>query len=251
MSAVICAIALNEEPYLDEWIEYHLALGFEHVYLYDNALEPTDFSRNMFDRSRVSITHWPGRGQQYPAFRHFLNSEVGHHKWVSFHDCDEFIVLKKHKNIVDFLKEYCENGAISLNWYLYGTNWHIKKNNEPVVKRFTKREKVINDHVKSICVIADIETIYNAHFPILKKGYQKDTNSKVINGPFNKNGPSDVAVVNHYWCKSVEEYEIRFKGYGGDGNPKTTLISNMEYTNEVYDPSAYVFYTRSTLKPNL
>ena len=35
--AVICAIALHEEPYIDEWIQYHLALGFSHIYLYDNS----------------------------------------------------------------------------------------------------------------------------------------------------------------------------------------------------------------------
>ena len=39
--ACICAIAKNEDLYLDEWIQYHLALGFKHIFLYDNHDEPT------------------------------------------------------------------------------------------------------------------------------------------------------------------------------------------------------------------
>jgi hypothetical protein len=35
--AVICAIALDEELYIDEWIRYHLLLGFNHIYVYDNS----------------------------------------------------------------------------------------------------------------------------------------------------------------------------------------------------------------------
>ena len=32
--AIVCAIALNEELYIDEWIKYNLALGFSHIYIY-------------------------------------------------------------------------------------------------------------------------------------------------------------------------------------------------------------------------
>lgn len=32
----ICCIAKDENWYVNDWIGYHLALGFDHVYLYDN-----------------------------------------------------------------------------------------------------------------------------------------------------------------------------------------------------------------------
>jgi len=35
--AVVCAIALNEDLYIDEWITYNMALGFSHIYIYDNG----------------------------------------------------------------------------------------------------------------------------------------------------------------------------------------------------------------------
>ena len=33
----LMAIALNEDPYIDEWIKYNLMIGFDHVYIYDNS----------------------------------------------------------------------------------------------------------------------------------------------------------------------------------------------------------------------
>ena len=36
-SAVLCVIVLNERPYIDEWINYHLGLGFSKIVVYDNS----------------------------------------------------------------------------------------------------------------------------------------------------------------------------------------------------------------------
>ena len=36
MKSAIRAIARNEEDYLLEWINYHLNLGFDHIFLCDN-----------------------------------------------------------------------------------------------------------------------------------------------------------------------------------------------------------------------
>ena len=44
------------------------------------------------------------------------------------------------------------------------------------------------------------------HYLHLKNGNQHDTNGKVFWGPFNKNGPLDVAAIHHYHKKSYGEY---------------------------------------------
>lgn len=38
-SLSVCSIFKNEAPYLREWIEYHLIVGIEHFYLYNNNSE--------------------------------------------------------------------------------------------------------------------------------------------------------------------------------------------------------------------
>jgi hypothetical protein len=36
-----------------------------------------------------------------------------------------------------------------------------------------------------------------------------DTNKKLFEGPFNVDGPADVAYINHYLCKTREDYSMR------------------------------------------
>ena len=34
---VICALAKNEEDYVNEWVKFHLNIGFDKIYIYDNG----------------------------------------------------------------------------------------------------------------------------------------------------------------------------------------------------------------------
>ena len=43
MKSAVCAVARNENAYLLEWIDYHLNLGFDKIFLYDNN-DPEDDS---------------------------------------------------------------------------------------------------------------------------------------------------------------------------------------------------------------
>lgn len=36
-NVAICTIVKNETLYLDEWVDYHIALGFSPIYIYDNS----------------------------------------------------------------------------------------------------------------------------------------------------------------------------------------------------------------------
>lgn len=47
MKSAICSIARNENEYLDEWVTYHLNLGFDHIFIYDNN-NPDDCSLPQF-----------------------------------------------------------------------------------------------------------------------------------------------------------------------------------------------------------
>ena len=36
MKTAICAIAKHENVYINDWVNYHLNLGFDHIYIYDD-----------------------------------------------------------------------------------------------------------------------------------------------------------------------------------------------------------------------
>lgn len=247
--ACICAIAKNEHLYLDEWITYHISLGFKHIFIYDNHDTPT--IDRMFGhkyKSSITIIHWPGHAAQYPAYNHFIKQDYStQYKWVSFHDIDEFLVIKttQFQSLEDLLEKHCPNGSLSFNWLMFGSSGLTSYTPQPVTKRFQRCEKMVDQHVKSISVITDIDHIVNAHYVVLKSGgVQRDTNGKQFFGPWNPNGPNDIAQINHYWCKSKGEYSLRYGKHVGDGLVKLNKIEEMEKTNEGFDSSAWDFYKK-------
>jgi hypothetical protein len=58
-TAAICCIVTEEEAYLHEWIDYHLGIGFDHVYIYDNS---QDFDLQLWHRKHATVKHFPGLG---------------------------------------------------------------------------------------------------------------------------------------------------------------------------------------------
>ena len=283
-TACLCAIAKNEVPYIVEWTNYHLAIGFSHIYLYDN--EDTDTLAPIFaGRNNVTVTHFPGKVMQYRAYNHFLCSQESHiHHWCGFLDIDEFLVLKKHNDVLSFLKDHCSKGIMSLNWFIYGENASLRDQihvdtedvSIPVTKRFILREPLPNKHVKCLFVREEVFCIYNAHYPLvfnpdLKRvvgidqknklcpilimsddtrivAPQHDTNGKHFIGPFNDNGPTDIAYINHYYFRSKTEYSAKYNSLGADGMTKGVSWACHPTRNDYFDDSARIFYLKSIEK---
>jgi hypothetical protein len=124
-TAVLCAIAKNEEPYIHEWIIYHLKLGFDHIYLYDNSDANTLKDLQLLYPKTVTVLHYPGKCLQLPAYNDFILRYGKDHTWCAYIDIDEFFVLKKEKTIKEVLQEKCRSGALAVNWVLFGSN-HVE-----------------------------------------------------------------------------------------------------------------------------
>ena len=79
--------------------------------------------------------------------------------------------------------------------------------------------------------------------------HNRDTSGKIINGPFNPDGPSDVAVLNHYIVKTREEHtQKKNRGRANTNNPgnlRTNTSFNTQNYNEVQDDSAYKIYLKA------
>jgi hypothetical protein len=217
--AVICSIALNEELYIDEWIKYHLALGFSKIYIYDNS------DNNILQSKQtdcVIISHFPGKKRQLEAYDFFVIQYKTKHKWVAIIDIDEFIVLKQHKSIMDFLNMYNYYESIALNWKMFGTAHQIEYSPNPVTERFYLCSNKVNTHVKCITQIEHIKINISSHYPQLKKGSFYDPSRTIVSPPFH-NGSYDIACIHHYYTKSVEEFRKKILRGTGDAHPARSL----------------------------
>lgn len=234
----ICAIVKDEGLYLDEWIRYHLGLGFDCVCLYDNsdANELGDWGERY--GGKVCVWHLPGPVRQLVAYNHFLATTS--HEWCAFIDADEFIVLRRHSSIREFVGEHCRGGAVCLNWYLFGSSGHEEYSPQPVLQRFQKRQASINPHVKCIVRCRDVFKMLSPHYPLMREGIPVDTSGEPVRGPLHYAGPSDVAVIHHYFTKSRGEYEAKVLRGRADILQRRSLSEFEAHDcNEVHDGSAW------------
>jgi hypothetical protein len=256
MYPVIVCIAKKEEDYIEEFVKYHLALGFKYIYLYDNEDIPKyeQFLHKYSDN--IKVIHLPfnnyHKGVQYIALEHFIDTylfttDITH---VAHIDIDEFIVLKKHENICDFINEYivgdCQ--AIGMNWRHFGSSGRKIKTNEPVTTRFTMCEQNGNIHIKTLFKKDHFMHYYSCHDVKLSYGHTKSTNNNIIIGPFNYNIDFSVIQLNHYKCKTLPEFRyIRTRQRAdvvGDIHENIDYAFKCVDINEVEDLTAYNFYKK-------
>ena len=219
--AAICAIALHEERYIDEWIQYHLKLGFYHIYIYDNS--DTYVLKNRKSEN-VTVIHYPGKTKQFEAYNLFVLNYKRKFRWAAFIDIDEFIVLKKHKRIMDLLYEYPDCDTLVLNWIMFGTSQETIYRDEPVTKRFQKCSPHVDSHFKSICQLHQIDYFSNPHAPILlSRTLMMDTNRTVVQSYEHPVGTTDVACIHHYYTKSEQEFREKLERGRSDVAEKRSL----------------------------
>ena len=254
---VIECIAKSEHNYIEEFVKYHLALGFKKIFIYDNEDKPT-YGKLLKNYKEVQVIHFPGITRQIAATRHFKNKILSRNKHITHvmsMDIDEYILLKKHSNIVDFIHEYihsqCE--AIGINWKFFGDSGNTKKSNEPNTLRFTKCDYFLDRHIKTLYAVKNYIRHIDPHQVKLSRGHTKSTSGKIINGPFNYELYNDVIQINHYKGKTWEEFQqIRKRGRSDiiPKEPENVLFNfNFVNRNDVEDLSAYNFY-KSVLEKN-
>jgi hypothetical protein len=258
MYPVIVCIAKRERDYIEEFVKYHLALGFKYIYLYDNEDIPTYETFLEKYKEFIKVIHLPhnnyGIGVQYVALDHFeknylFKTDITH---VAHIDIDEFIVLKKHANICDFISEYiigdCQ--GIAMNWRFFGSSGKKEKTDEPVTMRFTMCEEKGNTHIKTLYK-KDYYLRYNTcHDVVLSSGYIKSTNGSIVRGPLTKAVDFSVIQLNHYKCKTLPE----FQNVGHRGDPGRSMANQEPIDikaifikwdlNEVEDLTARDFYMK-------
>jgi len=254
MYPVIVCIAKKEHDYIKEFVKYHLALGFTRIYLYDNEDEPTYENLLAEYNQYITFIHLPfnnhHKAVQYVALDDFIkkylsSNEITH---VAHIDIDEFIVLKKHKNICDFINEYIVDDChgIGMNWRFFGSSGKTEQSTDPITSRFTMCEKNGNQHIKTLFKKDNFLRFIECHSVTFSNGKTKSTNGVVINGAFNNHIDFSVIQLNHYKCKTWPEFKYIRQRQRADvkGDIHEDVESNFKIydINEVEDLHACNFY---------
>jgi predicted O-methyltransferase YrrM len=255
IKSAVVAIAKFEQHYIEHFVNYHLKLGFDSIYIYDNEDTPV---YNYLQSDRVIVTHLPGnryyKAVQYIALEHLIKNFIHRYTHVAHIDIDEYIVLKKHTSINDFINEYINGdcAGIAMNWRYFGSNGHTERSDVPDVYRFTKCQENGNIHIKTLFDVRHYAGWDSPHSVKTQCGYFiKNTKGDHVFGPFNENIDFSVIQVNHYKCKTIPEFQyIRTRGRADlKQNPIENVLADFKLydLNEIDDYTAALFYSNGDL----
>jgi hypothetical protein len=240
--AIISTQVKDEDEYLDEWIAYHLAIGFEHVVIYDN-----ESARPLRNRWGKFVTVKPERRQfEGSAADNCHNDTVRNFAadWIARIDVDEFIVLKQPGDINSLLAPYKDFGGLGLNWRIFGTSGHTAKPAGLVRNNYVWRMPdncgwVLNGGSFQLKTIIRREFCLQVHHPHFCKSSRQLVNEDFVPYPDAwTDSTRSRAVIHHYVTKSVEEWNKKYDLWRhrfGLRTPKD--LADIEANCIVYDNS--------------
>mmetsp|Transcript_38521 Transcript_38521/g.80730 ORF Transcript_38521/g.80730 Transcript_38521/m.80730 type:complete len:401 (-) Transcript_38521:181-1383(-) len=236
-NVALCVMMKNETLYIDEWVNFHIALGFSPIIIYDNSddfdlmygVHPNDDGlRSWYDtradiQHHIQLIHFPTlpiykKGPHIPANEQCVRRDAVKSTFVALFDADEFLVLKTFDNVVDFADHHCPEscGQLSVSWRIMGISGSKDYSPVPLTKRNVNwnPDEAWEGYVKPIVrptYIAD-DSLNHLHTFDLKKGKEWiDTTGKhpifrCTKCYGNRRNPTDVAIFYHYALRSEGEF---------------------------------------------
>lgn len=201
----VAAIVKNENHYIEEWMDFHRQQGVEHFYIFDN--ESTDGTVETLQKQKdVTLMLLPGSNMQNHAYNIAIDMTRKESKWLALIDIDEFLFSVEGK-LSDKLKDYEEFGGVTVNWVFFGSSGK-KTRQDSVLKTYTRRNGKVNRHVKSIIQPEKARGFMCPHFAFyLPEFFAVDEDKERLGDtPFNDKLSANILRINHYHCKSEEEY---------------------------------------------
>ena len=159
----LVACARWEERDVQEWLEYHRSIGFDHVFLYCNDDEPSALLRvtapYLFGpRPFVTFRHWPAPGAQADMYQHFLDTFKDRAEWYAILDVDEFLVLKGSDDVASFMAPFADAAdCVVFNCFQYGNNGKLRRDDGFVLASHLRRAEAADARTKMVCRAAAVD----------------------------------------------------------------------------------------------
>lgn len=240
----VVVIVKDEALYIEEWLEYHIMLGVQKFYLYDNKSSDnlTQILQPYIKAGIVEYKYFPYKGKQVLAYNDILEKARKETYWLATIDVDEFIVPIENKSIPNFLKNYEQYAGVKINWIAYGSAGEKHWRKGLVMERFKKHERIDSPYlgkvVKTICNPRAVFKM-DVHEPFYF-GFAVVVNS-------NRNSQKyyymdieqvyDKIRINHYCTKSYDECLLKINKGRVDGRGKynSSMLELLELNDEYSD----------------
>ena len=249
----LCTMGKEENLYVNEFVEYYIKIGIDHIFIYDDNESDVEKIVNFIDKKYLdNITIYETKkyniDNQSIAFTQCYKNNLNKFDWFLMVDMDEFLYI-----INDTLKGYLTKRRfnkcdfIKIHWVYPRNNNLIYYESKPLFERLKPPYEKSN-FIKSI-IRGNISNLrYWVHSPYIspkrnitcnnigKKIYYKEMNFKSL-----RKINIDKAYIIHFEFKSTEEFINKIKrGYKNwfGNNIESFLIKKILFYLKINGASA-------------
>lgn len=234
MTFCIFTIIKNEHQYLNEWIKYHLEIGIDHIFIFEDINSSShsnitnEYPSEKVSLHSVSILPIDENLKQLSTWKEIRQSKYFNeglwwiynnykYDWCFAIDNDEYITISD--TLQSVMNLYLDYDAVILQWQNYNANGHIYKpdyGQRGIVDTYTQKcGKSINDaQWKSTKLVYNFKNYKKYHYlgshlcctlcKWCKTDFSKELNKVCY----------DNIYLRHYITKSWEEYVWKLKVRG-------------------------------------
>lgn len=218
----IAAVFRDEAPFLKEWIEYHLLVGVEHFYLFNNSSvdEYMSVLAPYCEKGIVTLTDWPdiitdarddmpyrwACTTQVPAYMYACR-KLAHNEtvWLAMLDVDEFMVPVAANTMTEILEKYTYAPGVELFWHTYGNSYVISLPEKKLLIEMMHLTCFSNDR----CMHAVFKTITKPEC-VLRFEWQPHS-CLYVNSAKPVQIDKTEARLNHYMGRTIDFFETKIR----------------------------------------
>lgn len=232
----ICAILKDEHQYLKEWIDYHLNIGIDQIYLYEDITSQThiNITKDYDNVHLMSMGDFIDMDNCLEKQRDTYNKFIEVYKdvidYTFFIDIDEFVAFADDYTMEDLITQCDEWGAVLLPWKYYGACGHIDNPRTSVVTTFHTYTPIKFPKNPNGCKLMAKAFVRMAEGRMKHIHYH--THSKPI-VPWDSENLYTKCWINHYITKSWEEWCNRLFVRGLNASLPRKVVEFFDYNPDM------------------
>lgn len=228
LGVAMAAITKNEGPFIAEWVAYHYLLGVEHFIIYDNgsADATVEVLAPFVNAGLVTLVHWPLFPGQIDAYQHAVATFGPRCDWMGFLDIDEFVSLPRGMTLPTFLADFPpEAEEVVLFWRMFGHSGHCARPAGLVTRNFVQCDPNLWQIAKCFVRPERVRTMFVHHAETIDRRSVDEKSRPIPQVWMHERGAvtGDIAVVNHYFTRSYEDYAAKIARGQADGRSEKKL----------------------------
>lgn len=261
MTLGLTSIQRDRNPWIVEWLAFHMLVGFERFYLYAHKTRD-----GMTDTLLRLARHYPiqvhaledDNSPQLRAYQHAHTAYGPEVDWMAYLDGDEFLYSPAHDTVGQALAtlNHLPVSAIAAYWMHHGSNGHVDEPGGLILEQYPRHARAsfeINRHVKSIVRGAEPVRVHSAHVFHTPRGTVDERGRAITQGFMPQYEPSyEHLRINHYSVQSYAYFKASKQRTGApDSNPHLVRPDSWFFKhdrNECDDGQSHAFRVPLKLK---